>query len=216
MSSELGDMLPALQRAAAGRQRGRTVIRDDLAQEGMIAAWEALQGGETVALATWRAVQRMDRMLTPERQHKWTGLTTRRRADSLKHEALTLSLDALSYDASTTDPEADLDVRRVVAALPLREKEILYRRFWLKETWAEIGAALGMSLQGAYNIFDRSIRPRLRNELAEHSHQTPVIDDALSVVCSLALAAGVRESPEVSCPPAPPGGQRAPAAQGAA
>lgn len=214
MTSELADLLPRLERAAAQRQAGRTVIRDDLVQEGLIAAWTALEDGQTVALATWRARQRMGRMLTPERRVKWTGHTTRRSPDSLQHEGLTLSLDSLTSVPVSRDTDGDLDVRAVVARLPLRHKEILFRRFWLEETWAEIGEALGMSLQGVYNIWARSIRPQLRMELSGHSHTETGNVDGQSVVCNLALATGARQCQGDLVPVAPP--CQASVAQGAA
>lgn len=212
----LAELRPRLERVAAGAQSGRTLIRDDLVQEGLIEAHRALQGGETAALATWRAKRRIARLLTPEKREKWTGHVHHGEMDPGRRVGSTVALELIPDRALTEDPDRDLDVRIAVDRLPLREKEIAYRKFWLGETNAEIGEALGLSLQGVWNIWNRSIRPALRNNLCNHSDGEPAMVDNQSGSCTLAPAVGAREDYDSMWPPAPPGGQRASTVHGAA
>lgn len=210
MSEFLAELRPRLERVAAGAQQGRTIIRDDLVQEGLLEAHRAVQEGLTPALATWRAKRRISRLLTPEKREKWTGHVHHGEMDPARRAGCSLSLDVLPDRAEESDPVVDLDVRLAVGRLPLREREIAYRKFWLGETNAEIGAALGLSLQGVWNVWNRSIRPALQNELAHLSHSEAQKMSAASEGCNLGPAVGARGCHVLLWPPAPPGGQRAP------
>lgn len=215
--SELAAIKTDLRGAAYARQRDSNGIRDDLVQEGLLMAWEALQQGQTPALAKWRARQRMDVLVGPQRREKWTGHTHTGPKDPMRQPSNILALEVLARDQWTEDPQPDLDVRSAIRRLPLRHREIVYRKFWLGETYDEIGHAMRLHKQTVFNAWANSIRPRLRIEL-QHLCNTPLggFDVVSSVGKDSAAVGGAGPRPGLgNIPgreqtPAPPGGRDVP------
>lgn len=146
---------------------------DDLVQEGVIAGWKAAgraQGDAVTygAVSARRRIADIDTgqapMLGSEGKPRSEPLVRReRRSDEALDDLLLVAPDLLaavewSYHRGT--------ILAVLNGLPERQREYVYHRFWMGRTDAEIAAEVGSSREAVKSLWNRSIKPTLRRELA--------------------------------------------------
>jgi DNA-directed RNA polymerase specialized sigma24 family protein len=136
-------------------------IRDDVRQEIRIAIWKAgdrADNPESFAKSVARkTVSRFDR------SRVWTGQAPRPVGSGRKYLSETKFYTTQDFAFEDQgDVEFEIDFERMVAGLSEKDKIIVRRRIFNGDTWAEIGREIGMSLQGTFNRWDRTILPELR------------------------------------------------------
>lgn len=142
------------ERVAAGLVRRDHPRFDDMVQEALIERWRA-----HCPAAAWKAARlRMLDILTENRPPLG--------GDSMpgpKYRPATIGVDWTDpvtvglLGGSASAPEDYPEVRAAVRALPERDRELVYRRFWLGEPWRD---------KAESNRFTKYIRPALREALA--------------------------------------------------
>ena len=109
------------------------------------------------ALAIWRV----------KRQYRHSLKTPRRRAS----KGAVLDVENQSI-AAPGDGHVDvrLDAEWFMSRLPRRERELLWRRFWLGETYKEAGAAIGIGRSTAQYVEKAAL-----NQLREIAHRREAV-----------------------------------------
>jgi RNA polymerase sigma factor (sigma-70 family) len=114
---------------------------DDLAQEGRIAMWRAMETYDSSkgSLPTWITGAARMRMSDVVRRRTWTG-TPMRRGHTREAPAPVMDPTVITdhYDSGRTEG-SDLvahcaEIRAAVAELPPGARSALFRRFWLDES----------------------------------------------------------------------------------
>jgi RNA polymerase sigma-70 factor (ECF subfamily) len=111
---------------------GSTAAAEDAVQEALARAWVRSRRGEPIAsLPSWVAVVAMNHA-----RSGWRRILAERRSMA----TLEGSLDA----SSPADRDATADVRRAVASLPRRQREVAVLRYLLDMSTREVAEALGV------------------------------------------------------------------------
>lgn len=125
-------------RGQAARRLPVAVV-EDVVQETALAAWQMAGTRERAGVRTWL-----------------NGILRHKVADRYRHEqALLVELQ----DWHCTRPGVDADVwaRLLLADLPERYARVLWLRFWGGLSFAEVGKAMGCSLEAAKSVYRRAV-----------------------------------------------------------
>lgn len=164
---------------AAGQAHGNAFLRDECAQEGMIAAWRAAVGLAGASDAYLVASAR-NRMVDVHRGRPLLGGTScrgKRDAFPMVAAQLTTSSDD---DSFTEVVDEGLDpfemvmqrrlislVRQAQARLSPGDRHIVHLRFTEEKTWAQIAESVGVGPEAVRRYFHNHIAPALRDWLAD-------------------------------------------------
>ena len=164
---------------AAERTRTRPDLFDDACQEGRIAVWQAETKRPDAPRAYLTAAAR-NGVANHLRGRGCFGAPSRQgRAEPLDHaDSIHVDEDTEETLALLEDPEASLaldraeialaraEVRSAVAAIEdPTDREIVYRRFWLDETWPEVAVAMGRKTEAIRRRFVDHLAPALVERL---------------------------------------------------
>lgn len=142
---------------------------DDLAQEGMIAAWRALSthdASKGASVDTWVKKKAKFRMLELVRRGDWTGSadSTRKRYEPRSVTVEPDEMHELSVSSMLPEVEAAYHRGEIYAALnelSPADREYVYRRFWKDEVLKR------------HDRWMRTIKPALQEKLS-HLSDTPI------------------------------------------
>lgn len=153
-------------------------LRDDLIQEGMIAAWRTIATGLDNGTGAYIRTAIRNRVNECLSSDSWTGQELRKGKpkDPLRNPSR-MEFDVQHHDTSTQDAYTALrldlsEVLQAVAELPLREQNIVLRRFWAGYTVSEAARAGGIAAKTAEKLWTTNTRPFLAERLA-HLRKEP-------------------------------------------
>jgi RNA polymerase sigma factor (sigma-70 family) len=163
---EIGPLLWLIVNERVGNQ---TWLLEDAHQEAVIAAWTRLEQGYSIGIAVHKAKQAVIDLLRGGRQtgseHARNG-ATKARVQSIYRPGD----DGDEYVIEPEDPrgadeqdriDAQDALRRLLSALPAREREMLYLTYWEGLTSDQVGERFGMTGAGVRYLLKRAIE-RLR------------------------------------------------------
>lgn len=134
---------------AVARRIARPNDVEDYVQEGKVIIWQQIQQGKE----DWGWLRRCARnrmlVLHHHESAQKRGGTGELKTISDQRRAVysgTLPHDAVrDLSPGTEDPLPLIDVRRVVASLDARQREYVFRRFWLDYSYAQLNAHFGLT-----------------------------------------------------------------------
>lgn len=165
MTLTIEDILSTAEEAARGRTASRPDDYDDAVQEGMIAAWTAMERHPDKADNYYRSAARRGILGFATDEHRPTGAPSRRGGGRKQNDVEMTEIG--DWDAPL--PEVDLPddrVRQAVAALDESDREIVFMKIWLDMTWRQIGERLGRNYSTIYQRWVKHIAPLLREGLS--------------------------------------------------
>lgn len=151
-------------------------VRDDLIQEGLLAAWRAIRTGKDDGRGGYVQRAVINAITDALVRDAWTSNHKANRAkpkDPLRNtQRVEFDVDKHEQLAGTAQgPYAALrldlsEVLQAVACLPLREQNIVLRRFWAGYTVSEAARAGGMAAKTAEKLWTNNTKPFLAERLA--------------------------------------------------
>jgi DNA-directed RNA polymerase specialized sigma24 family protein len=144
---------------------------DDLVQEGAIRAWQVRER-KADDMYAWVAARRrmraVGRGVERELGDKFTSSHTLSEHNARGRRTSYEALSEAGYDVpSKVDAPASSDMIALLRkVLDVRQREIVYRRFWLDESYPEIAEAMGAEDWQLRKEWSLIIRPLLRAQLA--------------------------------------------------
>lgn len=112
---------------------------DDVVQETALAAWQASGTRSRAGVRTWL-----------------NGILRHKVADHYRREGAWL-VELQPYHYTRPGVEVDVWARLMLDDLPERYARVLWLRFWHGLTFAEVGVAMGCSLDAAKSVYRRAI-----------------------------------------------------------
>jgi len=162
------DILTTAEEAARGRTASRPDDYDDAVQEGMIAAWMAMERHPDKTDNYYRSAARRGILGFVTDEHRPTGAPDRRSGGYPGRKQGDIEMiPIVGWDAPLPEEEPDLAARQAVATLDPEEREIVFMRIWLDMTFAQIGERLDRRQASIHTRWHRHIAPKLREALAE-------------------------------------------------
>lgn len=164
---------------AAERTRSHPELFDECVQEGMIAAWRAMEKSPGKEAVYYRVAAKNGVMAPLRGRSPFGHQAMRGREDAHGHAG---SLWAASEDGDehlVVDPEDERSraalgavevadaVRDVVRTLPPLDREIVIRRYWDDESFADIARLVDRPAGTLSRRWTQIIRPALREALDE-------------------------------------------------
>lgn len=157
------------------------MVYDDLVQEALIAIWRSLEkkGGKANVSATYLtqvARYRMQKVVTgkqmyggdpkpgPRSRPQTYGVDWEEAEDA--GDPITRLLEAADVLSAVEWAYHHGEIAKALGALPAAHQEYVVERFWRGKTDTEIAEERGVSNKLIGQWWRRSIRPRLRHELA--------------------------------------------------
>lgn len=166
MTLTLEDILSTAEEAARGRTASRPDDYDDAVQEGMIAAWTALERHPDKSDNYYRSAARRGILGFVTDEHRPTGAPSRRGGGRKQNDVEITGI--AGWDAPIIEPgEPDYAVREIVAELDESDREIVFMKFWLDMTWDQIAEAVGKHRSTIHRRWERHIAPSLVEGLSE-------------------------------------------------
>lgn len=159
---------------AAERTSERPEMFDDCVQEGLIAAWRAMEGHPGKPDAYYRSAAR-NGILNHLRGRATFGhesMQGNRDATTAQVPLLAVGSDGVEYLVTEPAYEAPYDaldvkqaVRDAVVALDDAERYLIWSRFWEDKSYPEIAADLQTRVNRLQWLFTTSAREKLRDSL---------------------------------------------------
>lgn len=145
---------------AGDRCQGRPEMFDDLVQEGAIVIWQVLDRWPEAprAYVTGAVKKRMAGVLRGDRLIGEPGHQGKKDASDS-----TVTSDIPESEAPTRGDWGD--VRHAVCSLPESDRELVFDRFWLDLSWADVASHQGLSSGRVECKWRDQIRPVLREAL---------------------------------------------------
>lgn len=170
---ELRDIIRPVVKLIVTERTQDAFLRDDLIQEGMIAAWRTIATGLDNGSGAYIRTAIRNRVNECLSSDSWTGQEMRRGKpkDPLRNPSRT-EFDVQHHDTSTqAGPYEALrldltEVLQAVSELPLREQNIVLRRFWAGYTVSEAARATGIATKTAESLWTNNTKPFLAQRLA--------------------------------------------------
>lgn len=165
MTLTIEDILSTAEEAARGRTASRPDDYDDAVQEGMIAAWTALERHPDKSDNYYRSAARRGILGFVTDEHRPTGAPSRRGGGRKQNDVEITGI--ADWDAPLDDGgDPDVGVRQVVTYLAEDDREIVFMKFWLDMTWDQIAEAIGKHRSTVYQRWVKHIAPVLREGLS--------------------------------------------------
>lgn len=143
---------------------------DDLVQEGAIAYWRAVKDRDLRDPKPYGGVamrHRINEVGPRQKAHFGHVGAGSKVYEPLRHADKLAPAEAVVESAVPDAPDGSDVVQILRDTLDEREREIVYRKFWLDQDDKTISAAMGISPLWARNLWQQKIKPRLRIALAE-------------------------------------------------
>lgn len=166
MTLTIEDILSTAEEAARGRTASRPDDYDDAVQEGMIAAWTALERHPDKSDNYYLSAARRGILGFVTDEHRPTGAPSRRGGGRKQNDVEVTGL--ADWDAPLVEPsEPDYGVRQVIASLPEGDREIVFMKFWLDMTFRQMGEVLGKNEKTIHQRWAKYILPLLQEGCVE-------------------------------------------------
>jgi RNA polymerase sigma-70 factor (ECF subfamily) len=119
---------------------GNEAMAEDLAQETVVEAWRSLRRyNGSCQFFTWLCAILLNRFRHALREERWRGEVVSARSGEDRDESA-------GPDEALWHGERAAHVRRCIAALPPKHRQVIFLRFYVDDSLAEIAAALGCSV----------------------------------------------------------------------
>lgn len=162
----LEDLLPLIEIMARERTRSRPNDYDDAVQEGLIAAWTALEKNPGQSDQYYAGAARMGIVGFVTDEHRPTGAPSRRGGGRKTGEMEFVPI--ADWDSALPEVQTDIDARTAVRRrLAEKERQIVFMRIWKDMTFKQIGERLGLKESSTAQRWKTHIVPRLLGALAE-------------------------------------------------
>jgi RNA polymerase sigma-70 factor (ECF subfamily) len=166
-----GTEFSLVQRALDGDQAAFAALLEPVLQEALRLAYGMLlrycDAEDCVQEAARRSWQRLGNLKAGQPFRWWfRGIVRNRCREVLRGRWWSVTWLSDDPPSSESDWAADMDLRRALAALPHKLREVIVLRFYVGLSEKEIAATLGLSLAGVGSRMNRALK-RLRQALGE-------------------------------------------------